>query len=146
MEALASVDGKEHLNALARLETGATDLEGSRVGHGERRTLLLHGRAGSRAGCGQEAEPHGKGCSPHVFEYASGVLGCCRGGLGEHAAKELARRGLLDFGDLLRSPDGDHLSPCLSPSGPRSTIQSACLITSRLCSITSTVFPESTSR
>ena len=32
------------------------------------------------------------------------------------------------------------------PSGPRSTTQSACLITSRLCSITSTVLPLSTSR
>src|SRR5262249_28976549 len=36
--------------------------------------------------------------------------------------------------------------PASPPSGPRSTSQSACLITSRLCSITSTVFPESTSR
>ena len=31
--------------------------------------------------------------------------------------------------------------PASPPSGPRSTIQSACLITSRLCSITSTVLP-----
>ena len=36
--------------------------------------------------------------------------------------------------------------PASPPSGPRSMIQSACLITSRLCSITSTVLPESTSR
>src|SRR5262249_40705640 len=36
--------------------------------------------------------------------------------------------------------------PASPPSGPRSTIQSACLITSRLCSITSTVLPASTSR
>src|SRR6185312_12971151 len=36
--------------------------------------------------------------------------------------------------------------PASPPSGPRSISQSACLITSRLCSITSTVFPASTSR
>src|SRR5665213_487033 len=36
--------------------------------------------------------------------------------------------------------------PSSPPSGPRSITQSAHLITSRLCSITSTVFPRSTSR
>src|SRR3990170_9049293 len=36
--------------------------------------------------------------------------------------------------------------PSSPPPGPRSTIQSACLMTSRLCSITSTVLPLSTSR
>src|SRR5690348_1796952 len=36
--------------------------------------------------------------------------------------------------------------PPAPPSGPRSTIQSAVLITSRLCSITTTVLPWSTSR
>src|SRR6478609_7776295 len=36
--------------------------------------------------------------------------------------------------------------PRAPPSGPRSTIQSAVLITSRLCSITSTVLPPSTRR
>src|SRR3954470_10905824 len=36
--------------------------------------------------------------------------------------------------------------PPSPPSAPRSTSQSACLITSRLCSITRTVLPESTSR
>src|SRR5581483_7532686 len=36
--------------------------------------------------------------------------------------------------------------PSSPPSGPRSTSQSACLMTSRLCSITSTVLPPSTSR
>src|SRR5207302_1773333 len=38
------------------------------------------------------------------------------------------------------------LSNLTPPSGPRSISQSACLITSRLCSITSTVLPASTSR
>ena len=44
------------------------------------------------------------------------------------------------------SPHRSTVPPPLPPSGPRSMIQSAVLITSRLCSMTSTVFPCSTSR
>src|SRR6478752_190693 len=43
-------------------------------------------------------------------------------------------------------PSAMIIPPRSPPSGPRSTIQSAVLMTSRLCSMTSTVFPPSTSR
>ena len=51
-----------------------------------------------------------------------------------------------DGGDLLGRSGGHHLAAALPPSGPRSMIQSADLITSRWCSMTITVLPRSTSR
>ena len=49
--------------------------------------------------------------------------------------------------DVFRRARGDDAAPPPSPaSGPRSMTQSAVLITSRLCSITTTVLPRSTSR
>jgi hypothetical protein len=52
----------------------------------------------------------------------------------------LARR------DLIGDAPGDQLAPLWPPSGPKSMTWSAVLITSRLCSITTTECPESTSR
>ena len=45
---------------------------------------------------------------------------------------------------LSGSPSATIVPPPSPPSGPRSTIQSAHLITSKLCSMTTTVFPWST--
>ena len=48
---------------------------------------------------------------------------------GKHP-QEASGRARLDLCDLLGRPLGDDLSPASPPSGPRSTIQSACLMTS----------------
>ena len=62
----------------------------------------------------------------------------------EQAAQDLAGVGLFDCGDFLGRARGDDPSAAAPPSGPRSMTQSAVLITSRLCSTTSTVLPAST--
>ena len=58
----------------------------------------------------------------------------------------LAGVAFLDGGDVLGRPGATTAPPPAPPSGPRSITQSAVLMTSRLCSITITVLPVSTSR
>src|SRR5581483_4482162 len=58
-------------------------------------------------------------------------------------------RPVWDSGDLATTSGGPSATtrpPPSPPSGPRSTIQSAVLMTSRLCSMTRTVLPASTRR
>ena len=64
----------------------------------------------------------------------------------QDAGEVLAGGRLLDRGDLLGRALGDDPAAAEPAGRPGSTIQSAVLITSRLCSMTRTVLPWSTSR
>src|SRR6478735_343112 len=108
-----------------------------------------------------EVKDHGHGCMGHRSSFSrprgwqkiacpvgnrSGKIPAVRA---RHQPRMSARNAAvwlsLDFATCSGVPDATIRPPPEPPSGPRSTIQSALLMTSRLCSIVITVLPFSTS-
>ena len=97
---------------------------------------------------GRDADQGDLGEAPHGPSVRLCGALACRGSRrrAHDVAQVLPGVGVLDARDVLGRAGGDQPPPSSPPSGPRSMIQSAVLITSRLCSITTTVLPASTSR